>query len=109
MSDRVTSLEKSLTQQCEKETGDITKILTELQQSIAKEIQNAQQPQQLELFNSAEKEQFENNRMSLMARLAEIPGEIEEETKLIRAKFHGPTPRLFPLAITYLVPKNLAS
>lgn len=109
MSDRVTSLEKSLTQQCEKETGDITKILTELQQSITKEIQNAQQPQQLDLFNPAEKEQFENNRLSLMARLAEIPGEIEEETKLIRAKFHGPTPRLFPLAITYLVPKNLAS
>ncbi|TVQ42025.1 MAG: helicase [Gloeocapsa sp. DLM2.Bin57] len=109
MSDRVTSVEKALSQQCEKEVNHITKILTELQNSITQQMQSSSQPQQLELFTPIEKEEFERNRFRLMQRLANIPLEIEQETSLIRSKFADPTPRLFPLAITYLVPKNLVS
>lgn len=107
MSDRLKSLDNSLTKLCETEIKKITTVLTELQNAIAKELQQAQQPQQLELFSLTEREQFERNRSSLTARLAEIPAEIEQETQLIRQRFAEPTPRLFPLAITYLVPKNL--
>jgi hypothetical protein len=60
------------------------------------------------LFSSAEREQFERNVTSLRARVEEIPDEIERETAAIRARFSNPTPRLFPLAITYLIPKKFA-
>ncbi|MBD0304639.1 MAG: hypothetical protein ICV85_21515, partial [Tolypothrix sp. T3-bin4] len=60
------------------------------------------------LFNNTEKEQFERNRSSLEARVEQIPAEIELETAAIRARFADPTPRLFPLAIIYLIPQKLA-
>jgi hypothetical protein len=38
----------------------------------------------------------------------QIPNEIAQETATIRARFANPQPRLFPVAVTYLVPEKLA-
>ena len=81
--------------------------MTELRQSILDELADDEEPQQLSLFSDAERDQFDRNRSSLQARVDEIPEEIEQETALIRARFADPTARLFPLAITFLVPKKL--
>jgi len=43
----------------------------------------------------------------LRHRLEQIPAEIEQETELIRARFAEPQARLFPVAVTFLVPERL--
>ena len=42
------------------------------------------------------------------ARLAEIPAEIEAEQAVIQARYADPQPRLFPVALAFLVPEKLA-
>ncbi|MFB2838700.1 hypothetical protein [Floridanema evergladense] len=106
MSERTASLQKDLQNRADKEVADITAILTELQRSIERELAEPEF-KQLELFNTEEKSQFERNVNSLRLRLEQIPGEIEQETAVIRARFKDPTPRLFPLAVTYLIPQKL--
>ena len=59
-------------------------------------------------FAPVEQEQFERNVDALRRRLGEIPGEIKKESEMIRARFADPQPRLFPVAITYLVPERHA-
>jgi molecular chaperone DnaK (HSP70) len=107
MQDRAKSLQRDLSNRAEKEAADITAILTELQRSIEQEL-NQPEIKQLELFNNTEKEQFERNVNSLKARLAQIPAEVEREVAAVKARFTNPTPRLFPLAVIYLVPQKLA-
>lgn len=107
MRDRTNSLQRDLKNRENKEVADITAILTELQRSILTELEEPAF-KQLELFNTVEKEQFERNINSLRMRVEQIPQEIEQETVAIRARFQDPTPRLFPLAITYLIPQKLA-
>ena len=107
MGDRQQSLEKQLQDRQEQEIKDIQTILLELQRSIEKELEESHQPQQLSLFTSEEKEQFERNRKALQLRLEQIPQEIERETEVIRQRFANPTPRLFPLAIAFLVPPKI--
>ncbi|PAX52197.1 DISARM system SNF2-like helicase DrmD [Brunnivagina elsteri] len=107
MEDRSKSLQRDLGDRAAKEAADITAILTELRQSILKELDEPEF-KQLELFNTAEVEQFERNINSLKARVEQIPAEIEREVAAIQARFANPTPRLFPLAVTYLIPQKLA-
>jgi len=52
-----------------------------------------------------EREQWDKNRSSLEKRLTEISQEIELETTSIKGRFANLKPRLFPLAITYLISK----
>lgn len=107
--ERSASLEKALADRCEKEVADMTAVLTELQRSILRELDDDSLGfEQLSLFNSAEKEQWERNRYSLRDRVQQIPAEIEQEAQLIRSRFATPTPRLFPLAIQFLIPKKFA-
>ncbi len=108
MNERTTSLQKQLQERCDKEINDITAILEELKNNIEREIKESQQPVQLELFTDTEKEQFERNRSSLQMRLEQIPDEIKQEIALIKKRFSAPTPRLFPLAITFLIPQKMA-
>ena len=68
-------------------------------------------PQQLrfafEGWTETERDQLHRNIASLKARIKRIPEEIEQETKAIRERYAKPAPRLFPVAVTYLVPENL--
>jgi hypothetical protein len=42
-------------------------------------------------------------------RLQQIPAEIERETANLRARYRNPTPRLFPVTVTFLAPKKIAA
>jgi DNA anti-recombination protein RmuC len=88
--ERSTSLQRDLQNRAEKEITDITAILTELQKNILKELEEPQ-VEQLTLFSTLEREQFERNMNSLKARAEQIPREIEQETSLIRNRFEHPT------------------
>jgi superfamily II DNA or RNA helicase len=107
--ERTDSLQRSLQERAEKEVADITAILTELQATIQAELSAPEVAQlELELFSNTEREQWERNLNSLHMRLTQIPDEIALETKAIRDRFADPAPRLFPVAVTYLVPERIA-
>jgi hypothetical protein len=107
MRDCTTGVQRELAERAIKEESDVQAILTELQKAIEAELH---QPEyvQLQLFSDPEREQFERNVDALRARVKQIPEEIEKETSAIRARFADPQPRLFPVAVTYLVPEKLA-
>ena len=107
MNDRTDGLKKNLADRAEKEASDIRTILTELQRAIEAELHEPDY-QQLELFSSNEREQFERNADALRARLQAIPEEIEKETGAIKSRFAEPQPRMFPVAVTFLVPEKMA-
>lgn len=108
MEERTKSLERSLKERADTEVAKITEVLEELRRAIIKELHAPEQQVQLELFTTTERDQFDRNIDSLKARIEQIPGEIEQETAAIRARFKDPVPRLFPLAVTYLVPQKYA-
>ncbi|MGH7331905.1 MAG: DISARM system SNF2-like helicase DrmD, partial [Candidatus Rokuibacteriota bacterium] len=107
MRERTASLERALAERAEQEMGSITTILTELRQSILAQL-DAPLVQQLDLFSSSERDQLQRDLESLRARAERIPAEIAEETAAIRARFASPTPRLFPVSVTFLVPARHA-
>jgi hypothetical protein len=109
MRDRVGGLERQLADRSAKEQADIRAILTELARAIEAELRPSQERQLvLEGFGPDELAQLERNRTGLETRLAEIPGEIEQEVAAIKARFSDVTPRLFPVAVTFLVPERVA-
>jgi hypothetical protein len=82
--------------------------MTELQRMIARELHEPEY-QQLELagFSLDEREQLKANTDALRLRLAQIPAELEKEIAGIRARYADPNPRLFPVAVTFLVPETM--
>ena len=107
MKARKSGREKDLAERAEKEANDIRMILTELKRSIEEEL-NEPEEQQLEMFSTPEREEFERNVNTLRERLKTIPGEIEQETKAIKARFANIQSRMFPVAVTFLVPEKFA-
>ena len=107
MRSRTEGLAKSLSERCEQEASDITSVLTELRARIQAELDDPTY-EQLELFSTPEREQFERNVGFLHRRVRDIPQEIEDETAAIRARFADPQPRMFPVAVTFLVPERLS-
>jgi ERCC4-related helicase len=103
----INGMKRQLQQREEKERRDIEAILTELAQAIEKELA-APGYKQLELFSDNERSQLRSNISALQARLDEIPAEIEAEQAVIRGRYADPQPRLFPVAVTFLVPERLA-
>jgi hypothetical protein len=104
--ERAESLRRVLSERMDQEIKDITAILTELQIAILDELKQPE-VEQLSLFSDPEREQFERNRDSLQARVNQIPGEIEQETAAIRARYADPQPRLFPVSVMFVVPEGL--
>jgi len=106
--DRTESLQAQLAERAAKEAADITAVLEELARSISAELNAPVVPQmQLELWPASERDQFQRNQAALRKRLAEIPGEIEAETRRVAARFANPQARLFPVAVTFLVPEGM--
>lgn len=104
---RAVSLKRALADRAEKEAQDLTFLLEELRRHILSEI-NEKPPIQLDLFSPQEKEQLASDKDALRRRADAVPAEIERETAAIRARYADVTPRLFPVAVTYLVPARLA-
>lgn len=67
-------------------------------------------PQGLDAHNAehARFPQFERNKNAMRARAQEISGETERETEAIKARFANPQARMFPEAVTFLVPEKLS-
>jgi hypothetical protein len=108
MNDRTKGMEKLLAEREAKEINDITFILTELRRSIQEKLNDPEVSQlTFEGWSEPEREQLDRNMDALRRRVNEIPGEIERETAAIRARFANPQPRMFPVAVTFLVPERL--
>ncbi len=108
MSDRTAGLERLLEERASKEMGDIEAVLNELAAAIERELDEPEY-RQLELWTSEERGQLTRNTEALRRRLDQIPGEIDAEKEAIRDRFADPQPRLFPVAVTFLVPERLDS
>ena len=110
MKERASSLKNLLDERAHKEMSDITAILSELRTNILSELRQPEVVQlQLAGFSTAEREQFERNMSTLEERVEQIDAEIEQERAAIRKRYADPQPRLFPVAVTYLVPEHLAN
>ncbi|HAI11898.1 MAG TPA: helicase, partial [Phycisphaerales bacterium] len=107
MKQMVDGLQKKLADRSDKEADDITSILTELKKSIEAELNDPEYIQPL-LFDDQEQERFERNKNAMRARAMEIPEEIKRETEAIRARFADPQARIFPVAVSFLVPEKMA-
>ncbi|MEZ4862548.1 MAG: DISARM system SNF2-like helicase DrmD [Caldilineaceae bacterium] len=104
--ERTTSLQRVLAQRAAKEAADMQSILNELAQAIRAELR--EEPLQLSLFNIDERQQYSRNVAALEARLAQIPAEIAQEQAVIARRYAEPQARLFPVAVTFVVPERLA-
>ncbi len=110
MKERLYGMQKLLAERTAKESNDIRAVLTELEKNIAAELKRLDKPEQLALFDNFKQDEFDQlnrNLAALRARLKQIPDEIEQEVALIEERYADPTPRLFPVAITFLVPERL--
>ena len=108
LKDRVSGLEKRLAERDEKEAKDIEAILTELKMTVESELDTPYYRQlTLPGMTTPEEEQFSRNKDSMRARVQEIPEEIKRESEAIRARFANPQARMFPVAVTFLVPEKL--
>jgi superfamily II DNA or RNA helicase len=107
MADLTSGLTKALRDRADHEVRAITAVLMELRKSIVAELDRPS-IEQLELFSETEREQLDRDQASLRARAERIPAEIEQETAAIRERYAQPEPRLFPVAVTFLVPERFA-
>jgi superfamily II DNA or RNA helicase len=105
ITERTKNLESFLQERAEREASNLKAVLLELERSIKKKLAE-EPPPQFVFWPTEEKNQKERDENALRRRLNEIPGEIERETEHLRSRFRNPSPRLFPVAITYLIPQR---
>lgn len=105
--ERTASLQRHLNERADKECAQLRAVMEDLARSIRTYLD--EKPwQQLELFGQ-EAEHREHDISAIRRRLTEIPAEIEREAAHLRERYANPTPRLFPVAVTYLLPQRFAS
>jgi ERCC4-related helicase len=107
MRDRLDGMQKLLADRKQKEITDIRTVLGELEAMIKKELSDPEY-QQLEMFSTSERDQYNRNLQALRLRLRQIPDELEKEVAAIEMRYADPQPRLFPVAVTFLVPEKYA-
>jgi superfamily II DNA or RNA helicase len=107
--ERKAAIHRTLSARADKEAKDIESILTELKKSIEAELKDAAYIQPLLAgFDDPEQERYERNKDAMRARVKEIPDEIKHETEAIRERFADPQARMFPVAVTFLIPEKMA-
>ena len=106
--ERTKNLEKNLEELAEKEVNKLKTVMTELYRSIQAELERKDGPQMLLDLggDDAGKKQRERDLDALRRRMKEIPDEIERESEHIRSRFANPSARLFPVAVTWLIPRK---
>jgi hypothetical protein len=108
MKDRIESMQKLLEERKQKEIQDVQSLLGELKKMIESKLTEPEYVQ-MELFkslNESEREQYRRNEQALRLRLAQIPAELEKEIESVKKRYADPQPRLFPVAVTFLVPEK---
>jgi len=104
MEERAETLAARLAERCDKEVADQEAILRELERSIRADLKETAQ---LDLWDTKERDQYERDRQSMRTRLEVIPDEIIRETRAIRTRYANPSSRLFPVAVSYLLPASM--
>jgi superfamily II DNA or RNA helicase len=106
--ERTKNLEKNLVELAEKEGNKLKIVMTELQRAIQGELESKDNPQLMLDLGGDElgKQQRERDLSALRRRFMEIPDEIERESAHIRSRFRDPSDRLFPVAVTWLIPRR---
>lgn len=61
----------------------------------------------LDGFSDSEQQQWRVNADALRLRLAQIPVRWKRNWTRFETRFANPTPRMFPVAVTFLVPVRL--
>ncbi|MEQ1947247.1 MAG: DISARM system SNF2-like helicase DrmD [Bryobacteraceae bacterium] len=105
--DKTESIQRQLAERGDSEVKKVEVILADLERSIRAELND---PRQLELFGTyteMEREQAKRNHEFLADRLNQIPADLAREIETIRKRYADPEPRLFPVAVTFLVPEGL--
>jgi len=106
--DRTAGLMRDVRAREQQEAESITAILTELKAAIERELK-APDILQLNLFDDPDdRDQIERDRNALEDRLRRIPSELEQELAAIRRRYEKTEPRLFPVAVTWYVPRSIA-
>ncbi|WP_300971448.1 hypothetical protein [Thiocapsa sp.] len=106
--ERTKNLEKNLDELAEKEANKLKTVMTELHRAIQAELDRKDGPQLLLDLGDDEpgQQQRERDLAALRRRLKEIPDEIQRESDHIRARFANPSARIFPVAVTWLIPRR---
>ena len=104
MTEKTKNLQKFLNERSEREVANITAVIKELERSI-QETLDAKDNKQMQFdWTVEEKSQRERDIGSLNNRLKELPAELAREIEHLRGRYRDPQPRLFPVAVTFLVP-----
>lgn len=105
---KLNALQNTLDERRQQDQRHIEQVLTELAEAIRDELDEPMM-QQMELpgFSDTEYDQMQRNRHALKDRLARIPDEIEREQAAIAARYADPQHRLFPVAVTFVVPQKM--
>lgn len=106
--ERTKNLEKNFEELAEKEVNKLRFVMNELRRTIQEELESRDDPQFKLDFGGDEpgKQQHERDLAALRRRYNEIPDEIEREAEHIRSRFRNPSARLFPVAVTWLIPRR---
>jgi superfamily II DNA or RNA helicase len=106
--ERTKNLEKNLDELADKEVNKLKTVMTELRRTIQAELDRKDAPQlMLDLGDDPQgRQQRERDLDALRRRVKEIPAEIEQEAEHIRSRYKSPTARLFPVAVTWLIPRK---
>jgi superfamily II DNA or RNA helicase len=104
--ERTKNLEQNFAEIAEKEVDKLRTVMTELQRAIREELDSKDGAQMLLDLGGDERAQRDRDLAALRRRLTEIPNEIEKESAHLRDRYRNPSARLFPVAVTYLIPRK---
>jgi len=106
--ERTKNLEKNFEELAEKEVNKLRFVMNELRRTIKEELDKIDDPQAKFDFAGDEsgRQQHDRDLAALRRRYMEIPDEIEREAEHIRSRFRSPNARLFPVAVTWLIPRR---
>ncbi|MEV5044141.1 DISARM system SNF2-like helicase DrmD [Streptomyces griseoincarnatus] len=106
---RFRSLGTMLAERCEQEVEGMRAVLEDLGRSIRARLDDTGHWQQESLFDvDDERRQLRADREALLERLRRLPEVTEKETAALRRRWSDPSPRWFPVAVTFLVPRSLS-
>jgi len=108
--DRLRFLKNTLQRRMEKEKENLESILTELEETIRRELKEGELPEQLTLegMGEPERNQIRKDLEALKVRLDRIPEEKKLEQSSIVKRYDNLTDRTFPVAVVFLIPKSQA-
>ncbi|WP_422745601.1 DISARM system SNF2-like helicase DrmD [Micromonospora sp. WMMD754] len=105
--ERQGGIERMLEANAEQEARAAEETLRELSAAIRKALQDTPH-EQLALFDlsSDERMQLHRDREALRDRLDRVPDDIAQAREAVRRRYADPTPRFFPVAVEFLIPRR---